>query len=305
MHVFSGSTRPRSGCATAVALASVACTSPAPPESGELATEAAETAVAAPTDARYVTHLLFAAADGVAFSGSFDQTAEQSRLARAYEVWWTEGQAWAPLVDERDTLPVGRAAWRLLPASDMSVRIGDAGQVVSLGFVPDGEDQETVRLQAGEELSVWTGPTGQRESLGLAVLEAGDRAVPGILFFRRAARALRIPATADAARTFVLADSLGNGLLIHEGTGRQPAVAHTWLHGIESAWGDVIVEPVDSVADPTSWRFAIPGTDLSGELIPVAETGVGAGSAMRLEAVLSAGGEEFRFVGLTATLAFP
>ncbi|WP_419163270.1 hypothetical protein [Candidatus Palauibacter sp.] len=282
-----------------------ACATPFPDGDAESSGETDGGLLPAPVDARYLTHLLFVAADGNAFVGSFDQTARGERLLRHYDVRVAGGGPWESLIQASDTLPVPRAAWRLLPAPGMTVRVGDAGQVVSLGFPGAGAgEQGTVRLVAGEEVSVWTGPTGQRESLGIAVLQTGERSEPGILFFRRAARALSIPGTAAGGETFLFADSLGNGLLIHSGTARQPAVAHTWLHGIETAWGDVTLEPLDPVSG-SSWRFDVSGTELRGTLRPVDEDGSVASDAVLMEAILYIGDEELHLTGLSATLPSP
>ncbi len=297
----------RAIAAAASAAFGLACVAQAPDSGAEAAAAASSNGLlAAPADARYLTHLLFAAADGTVFFGSFDQTVEQNHLARAYDVWWSGVGGWRQLASQRDTLPVARAAWRLLPVAGMAVRIGNVGQVVSLAFShPEDSSRDSVRLRAGEEVSVWTSPTGQRESLGLAVLEAGGQAVAGILFFRRAARALRIPAAGGVARTFLFADSLGNGLVIHEGAAGQPAVAHTWLHGIDAAWGDVVLEATDSLTLSEGWHFEIPDTDLSGDIRPIPGGGSRSASAATLEALVSAGGEPFRFYGLSATLPLP
>ncbi len=306
MRPTRGSGRSRSLGTAAFAALCAACATQAPESGAEAAGEAADGLLAAPADARYLTHLLFAATDGSAFFGSFDQTAEQGSLSRVYDVWWADDGEWRSLAHQRDTLPVARAAWRVLPVEHMAVRIGDAGQVVSLAFPGPGDSgRDSVRLRAGEEVSVWTSPTGQRESLGLAALEAGDHAIAGILFFRRAARALRIPATGGATRSFVFADSLGNGLLIHEGTLRQPAVAHTWLHGSEATWGNIVVEKADSLATFDGWYFEIPGTDLSGQIRTIPGGVSGNASVSTLEAVLSSAGEQFRFHGLSVMLPLP
>jgi len=259
-------------------------------------------------DARYLTHLAFAGSDGRLFFGSFDQTAELGQLVRTYGAWRGEGDSWQPLVDARDTLPVPRAGWRLLPAGDMAVRVGDAGQIVSLAFsnedTPGDEDSPEVRLRVGEEVSAWTGPTGQRESLGMAVFDAEGRSSLGVLFFRRAARALSIPATAVAGRTFVLADSIGNALLIHAGGAQEPTVAHAWLHGVASSWDGLIFERADSVGTSARWRFEIPGTDLRGNIRTRASRTAGV-PIVAIECVLFAGDERFRFDGLSAELTSP
>ena len=268
-------------------------------------------AAAIPADARYITHLLFAGPDGRSFFGVFDQSSQENQLTRQYHVWWSDGSAWQPLVNERDTLPIPRASWRILPTMDMNVRVGDMGQMVSLIFTP--RDGMPVRLDAREAVSVWTGPTGQRESLGLGVLQLEDDARPGLLFFRRAARALSIPPTAGTSRTFVLADSLGNGLLFHTGDEQQPTVAHTWLHGTEAAWSDVILETLDPTEGAEEWSFSISGTDLRGNIrtrAGIINDNVSSDTPLRLppvdiEGVLFLGDEQFQFLGLSTRLTLP
>ncbi|WP_419858111.1 hypothetical protein [Candidatus Palauibacter irciniicola] len=294
------------GAAGAV-LVLFACAGPPPDGTAESGAEIAGEPLTPAVDARYLTHLLFAADDGTAFIGSFDQTAEGEDLRLDYDVRLAEGDAWRPLVLSRDTVSVARAAWRLLPTPSMAVRVGDAGQIVSLRF-GEGEDADPVRLLAGEEVSVWTGPTGQRESLGIAALQTSDGAVPGILFFRRAARALSIPVATTDGQTFVFADSLGNGLVVHAGTLRQPAVAYTWLHGVDAAWGDVTLEPPDpgrAGGEAAAWRFEISGTTVRGSFRPLASEDPGDGTLIRMEAVVNIGTEVLDFNGFAATLPSP
>lgn len=286
-----------------------ACAGPPPDGTAEARGEIAGEPLTPAIDARYLTHLLFAADDGTAFIGSFDQTAEGENLRRDYDVRLADGDAWRPLALTRDTVAVARAAWRLLPTPAMAVRVGDAGQVVSLRFrEPGGEDADSVRLVAGEEVSVWTGPTGQRESLGIAALRTRDGVLPGILFFRRAARALSIPVATTDGRTFVFADSLGNGLVVHAGTLGQPAVAHTWLHGVEAAWGDVTLEAPDrggAGGTASAWRFEISGTTVRGSFRPLTSGGPGDETLVRMEAIVYVGTEVLHFNGFAATLPSP
>ncbi len=286
-----------------------ACTGPPADGTAEARREIVGEPLTPAVDARYLTHLLFAADDGTAFIGAFDQTAEGEDLRLDYDVRLADGDAWRPLVRTQDTVSVARAAWRLLPTPAMAVRVGDAGQVVSLRFSdPGGDGADSVRLVAGEEVSVWTGPTGQRESLGIAALQTSDRVVPGILFFRRAARALGIPVATTDARTFVFADSLGNGLIVHAGTVGQPAVAHTWLHGVEAAWGDVTLEPTDpgrADGSAAGWRFEISGTTVRGSFRPLATEEAGDGTLIRMEAIVYVGTEALDFNGFVATLPSP
>lgn len=287
------------------------CSDPTPKSDLYDSEDAIDDAAAIPADARYITHLLFAGPDGRSFFGVFDQSSQERQLTRQYDAWWSDGRTWQPLVNERDTLPVPRAAWRILPTTEMAVRVGDVGQMVSLVFTPP--DAMPVRLDAREAVSVWTGPTGQRESLGLGVLQLEDNAGPGLLFFRRSARALSILPTAGTSRTFVLADSLGNGLLFHTGDEQQPTVAHTWLHGTEAAWSGVVLETLDPTEGAEEWSFRISGTDLHGNIRT--RTGIINGNIssdvssrlppLAIEGVLFLGDEEFQFLGLSTRLTLP
>ncbi len=302
--------RAKRNCASSacvLALATLAACSEVSPELDRAASDGdAADPSSLRVDARYLTHLAFAGSDGRLFYGSFDQTAELGQLTRSYGAWRGDEESWRALLDTQDTLPVPRAGWRLLPDRDMQVRVGDAGQIVSLAFqVEDAaEVRSEVRLRVGEEISTWTGPTGQRESLGMAVFDADGASSLGVLFFRRAARALGIPGTVDPSRTFVLADSLGNAMVIHAGSDQAPSVAHAWLHGVASSWDGLIFERADSVGTSARWRFEIPGTDLRGNIrarpaqIPGAPT-------VAIDCVLFAGDERFRFSGLSAELPSP
>ena len=278
----------------------------------------------ATVDARYLTHVLFVAADGTTLYGSFDQAARGRRLMRTYDVG-VAGRAadWTTLLRVQDTLPAPRAAWRVLPAAGMSVLIGDQGQIARLRFSGEGEEAPW-QLSIGQNVSDWTGPTGQRESLALAHLDTGEEAISGILFFRRAARALDAPASAAGGRTFLCADSLGNAFLVHEGTPGNPAAAHTWINGAEGSWGRVTLAPVEGgaatgeggAATGPGWRFEIPEAGLTGSFRPATgESPTGAVSdgrsgadwprAVRLEALLAGDGQGFRYSGVTVNLPFP
>ena len=271
----------------------------------------------APTPARYLTHLVFVGVRGSFFHGSFDQAVATDRLTRRYDAWSRTGETWRQLLRVRDTLPTPRAGWRILPTERMAVRVGDAGQVVELAFregggAGDGTDEGgAADLVAGEELSVWTGPTGQRESLGSGALELGGDPEPGLLFFRRAVRARGLLGDGGEARTFLLVDSIGNGLLLQLGEPPEPASARTWLHGNLASWAEVLFEAVPDTA-PGDWRFEISGTELSGVIrrspSDSAATGgpePGAHPALVVECILTAGEERFRFAGIATTLSLP
>lgn len=269
------------------------------------AVDSADASMAVIAPARYLTHLLFAGGDGTVFFASFAQETDAERLSRDYAAWWGDAGGWRPLSRVRDTLPVPRAAWRILPTPDMAVRVGDSREVHGLDF-RSGEAR--VALVADERVSAWTGPTGQRESLGLAGLAIGERSVGGVLYFRRAARATRFPAESGVSRTFVLADSAGNGLLIEVGEGpEQPVVARTWLHGTAAVWDGVTFEPDDGVgATPVRrWTFRIAAAGLNGVIRAVSSRTEGPVPAFRIECDVIADGASFRFTGAAASLPLP
>ncbi|MFV1987974.1 MAG: hypothetical protein ACC682_11895 [Gemmatimonadota bacterium] len=276
---------------------------------------APETADEPPTDslsgempdvapARYLTQFMFAGVDGTAFFGSFGQVTDERSLVRMYDAWRADDQGWTSLLTIRDTLPVPRAAWRILPGPGFDVRVGDAREVMGLGFAaPDGR----VELLPGDEVAVWTGPTGQRESVGVAGLVVSGDAVGGLLFFRRAARALQFPSSAPGSRGFLLADSVGNGLLIEIEDDSGSAIAHTWLYGSVDAWNDVVFTPdsTGSAGPARRWRFEIPGAELSGTIRAIASPADQPVPAFRVECDLIADGDVFRFTGLAARLELP
>jgi hypothetical protein len=277
----------------------------APPESPvEAPADSLSGSLSDVAPARYLTHFVFAGVDGSAFFASFDQETDERSLTRAYDAWRADAEGWTSLVTIRDTLPTPRAAWRILPGAGFDVRVGDAREVMSLGFAaPDGR----VELRPGDEVALWTGPTGQRESVGLAGLDVDGHAVGGLLFFRRAARALQFPAGAPGSRGFLLADSVGNGLLFEVEDGSGATVAHTWLHGSIDAWDDVVftADSIAAGAPVRRWRFEIPGAELSGTIRAIASPADRPVPAFRIECDLIADGDLFRFTGLSARLELP
>jgi len=277
----------------------------APPESPvEAPVDSLSGSLSEVAPARYLTHFVFAGVDGSAFFASFGQETDERSLIRTYDAWRADDAGWIPLVTIRDTLPAPRAAWRVLPGEGFDVRVGDAREVVGLGFAAlDGR----VEVRPGDDVAVWTGPTGQRESIGLAGLDVDGSAVGGLLFFRRAARALQFPAGGPGSHGFLLADSVGNGLLFEVEDGSGTAVAHTWLHGSIDAWDDVVftADSIAAGAPVRRWRFEIPGAELSGTIRAIASPADRPVPAFRIECDLIADGDLFRFTGLSARLELP
>ena len=281
------------------------CRDAAPRRGAPAAVDSTDASMAVIAPARYLTHLVFAGGDGTVLFASFGQETDSERLMRDYAAWWGDAAGWHPLSRVRDTLPLPRAAWRILPTPEMTVRVGDSREVHGLGFRAGGS---RFTLIAGHEVSAWTGPTGQRESLGVAGLTIGERSVGGVLFFRRAARATRFPVESGASRTYVLADSAGNGLLIEVGEGpEQPVVARTWLHGATAVWDGVTFEADDGegAMPARRWTFQIAAAGLNGVIRAVSSPTEGPVPAFRIACDLVADGETFRFAGAAAPLPLP
>jgi hypothetical protein len=304
-----------------VCLGSLGCGDPPPIPESEETPESAAARPGAPAAARYLTTYAFVSAGGDAsFYAAFTNEADATNLGRHYTAWVARQGSWTRLLTVNDTLPVPRAGWRVLPSDSMRILIGEDARILDLEFLKgDG----STRLRLGDEIAAWTGATGQRQVLALAGLESDGSMVPGFAFFRRAARPLSVPPTPGTDRIFMLADTLGNGLLI-EAPARpeDPAVAHTWLHGAPSNWSDVGLEPVfedsgqvspasDSTRIPTEWQFVIRQADLRGELrIAPGEDWRASGPvssrlAHRIIGELIADGESFLFEGLTVELPLP
>lgn len=322
----------------ALGFGSVACGEPPPIPATSEAPELTAASAGAPTAARYLTTYAFTSAGGdAALYSTFRNDTGGSRLLRHYAAWLCREGSWRRVLSVQDTLPVPRAGWRLLPTDELGVFVGDGSQVVGLRF-RGGEDD--IHLRVGEEIAAWTGATGQVQALYLAGLETREDLSAGFVFFHRAARSLDSPSALTADRVFLLADTLGNALLIEASVQpEEPAVARTWLHGTPGSWSDVtlvptysdsresatgegseaapapgareVAAPADSARAPTGWLFVIPQADLSGELrITPEEDMPGTGAplarrAIRISGELIADGESFRFQGLTVELPLP
>lgn len=236
--------------------------------------ETAETAAEAVTPARYLSGFAFV---GTVPGGSrlyFELVNETSSsdLARDYRSWMAEGERWGELLDLRDTLPLPRAAWRVLPGAGLQVLVGDRVDVPGL-IVRDS--LRRLRLLPGGVIAEWTGPTGQRELLALASLERDGVTEQGLLFFRRAARSATAPEDPGYDRILLLADARGNGLLVTQaappGAPARPGVAWGWLDGVRTRWSDAVLrgpaagEP-EAAGDETRWAVEIASAAIAAEL---------------------------------------
>lgn len=240
--------------------------------------------------ARYLSAFAFVGA-GSGSTRLFLELANRTRgetLARSYGGWIAENEAWLRFLDLRDTLPVARAAWRILPGGGLRVRVGDDSEIVELAH---SDGTRRIRLRPGRILAEWTGPTGQREIFALASLERDSVSDPGLLHFRRTASPTGGAGDAGTDWLLLVADARGDGLLVARGGDTASAFAWGWLDGMRSRWTDVDLDRgeeaddddttgLDPSADDTtgldrvgdvaptgeSWRLAIPSGGITGRI---------------------------------------
>jgi hypothetical protein len=224
------------------------------------------------TPARYLTTLAFAGAGATArhLYVRLSNDASESELRRDYGAWMADAEGWQRLLDLSDTLPVPRAAWRVLPSEQLRVMVGDDAELSGLLF---RGNERHAQLTPSGVVAEWTGWTGQRARLGLASLDLADASDVGLLFFRRAARPASAGASDLVERIFLLADSLGNGMLIQTvpGEADPTPVAWTWIEGVENSWSDVRLSAIglDEESDPRDareWTIQIPNAEATGRL---------------------------------------
>lgn len=285
---------------TATALAAAACG-----DGGDGTTERrravpeGEAGASNVTPARYVTDVSFVpfAPDGHRLHFRFRHVTSSEELFRDYRGWRLGAGGWSPSLALRDTLPLPRAGWRVLPATGLRVVAGRAGGLEAL--VRQGAEG-TERLELGRTVARWQSPTGQRERFRLATaVSDGDRR-RGLAVQRRSALAAEAPPPRGLYGFLLVADSTGEGLVVlrHGGTppGRRPpevdttAVAYGWTGGSDQAWRDVRLEAAGGSASgeeeegrrsppPGGWAIEIPAGGISGRLAPGALERVESGAA--------------------------
>jgi hypothetical protein len=196
----------------------------------------------------------------------FENRTEPDLLRLDYTGWVPGPDSWTSVLGVVDSIPVPRAAWRVLPAGPLRVGVEDGGELSTLRLDLDGGP---VQIDALEEISSWSGSTGQRESLRFADLQAGGRVESGWLLQRQRARLLDEPAPERLIQAFLLADTLGNGLLIlrDRAFADAPATVWAWLDGVQLDWSDaVLLDLPGSTGLPGSWSFEVPDVGLFGEI---------------------------------------
>lgn len=196
----------------------------------------------------------------------FENRTGPGRLRLRYDGWIPGPESWTPVLGVIDSIPVPRAAWRVVPAGPLRVSVQDGGELSTLRLDLEGGP---VRIDALEEVSSWSGSTGQRESLRAADLQAGGRVESGFLLQRQRARLLDEPAPDRLMQAFLLADTLGNGLLILRDRAfpDAPAIVWAWIDGVQLDWSDaVLLDLPGSTGPPGSWSFEVPDVGLFGEI---------------------------------------
>lgn len=265
----------------ALALLPAACAEESPPAEDvptiELEDEQPEVAPAV-----YATEVAF-----VGFAGKplrlyarFVNETSESGIARRYGGWLGTPDGWRPLTPLRDTLPVPRAAWRILPGGPWRVLAAEGEELAGLVY---RDTLTEIRLTPDGVVAEWTGETGQREALLTARVQRGDSIQTGLLVFRRSAHVAgsgagpalsadvvdSLPESPASPRThlFLLADSLGNGLLVARDASDpdSTAIAWTWVGSVGNEWTQVQVQPppVDASRALARWQVELSEAGIS------------------------------------------
>lgn len=258
--------------------------SPPPPASGPVSEAGSETE---PAPAVYRTSLTFVAFASEPWPAhfAFENRTGGGDLRRVYRGWILGEGGWQTTFSLRDSLPIPRAAWRVLPSpGSVAVRVGDGGEVRGLRIdSPDGP----LRLEAGELLVAWGGDGGSRETLRSATLRLPGGPAAGFLLTRQTAQPAG-GAAPPGAQAFVLADSAGDGVLLIREGGPSEVVASAWTRaaGLQAEWPEAIVRPLTTPPGSTGrWAVQLPDAGIHGEVEghpPVVEEEATAGPALRL-----------------------
>lgn len=256
------------GIATLTFLALAGCRDSAqrPPEPAE--TRAGTSVAGGAPDAFYLTELTFVSFRRVPriVHLRLENRVARDQLQLAYRGWGTEGGVWTELVSVRDSLPVPRAAWRVVPAGPLRVRVDEGATLSTLRLdLPDG----VLRIDSALEIAAWTSSTGQVESLAMGQVQDSAGTEPGLLVARQRARPASEPPLAAVAQSFLVTDTLGNGLLLMRDRLEPdaPATAWTWLEGLDSEWIDAAVLTLTTPAGSSGrWSLELPDAGIFAEL---------------------------------------
>lgn len=233
----------------------------------------------------------------------FAALSDSANLRRGIRARVVDGAEWVPLMDAGWEMAPMREPWRLIPHGELSLVVGDAGDLDAL--VVTGEEGE-VRLEPGATIAEYSPDGGTQLVLRQARLQIGGRPVTGVLLDAQLGRAVSSPpgpatGAADTAAAAgepgddeagdAAADSLavdpapaprqGAEALVLDAAGYYLVFATSadgeiaWLHaaGRDDVRRGARLEAIEweqfepaAVRVPTAWRVTAPGGLLSGEL---------------------------------------
>jgi len=234
----------------------------------------------------------------------FENLADRRYLALSYEGWIAGRDAWTSILQVRDSIPVPRGAWRVMPVGDLRLRVGGGAKIEALRVPVEGAP---LRLEALDAISSWSSSTGQRETLRSAELLLGPGAESGLLLQRRRARPLETVRPAAPSQAFVLTDTIGDGMIIlrNRAVPDAPATVWAWLDGQRLEWSDALLLSLTAPdGSPGRWSLEIAREGIVVEVqgtAPVLETSTDMGSAYRLypvSATLLVGDERRQLAGI-------
>jgi hypothetical protein len=199
----------------------------------------------------------------------FDNRTDSATVQLHYRGWFG-GEEWREILDQADSLPVPRAAWRILPTGPVRIVAGEGGEPSS---VIVALSEGSLRLDSRGAIASWNSSAGRRESLWLAELVAESGAEAGLLMARQGGRRLDDPPVDETGQYFLVTDTTGNGLLVMRDSASpdSPVTAWTWVDDTESEWTDALILALAASEDaPGRWSFELPEAGLLGELRGVA-----------------------------------
>lgn len=162
--------------------------------------------------ARYLTTVAYAAPDAdVSLLLRFEQSTGEGRLRRRYRGWLHGPAGWTSVLSLRDTVPVPRARWRVLPGGPLRLVAARGGEIAAYRLRSGLRD---VVLELGGIASSWPSPTGQRERLRRARLRSGPDTVAGLAVVRRTAHPLDGAPPDEEDGFLLLALSAEEGLVV-------------------------------------------------------------------------------------------
>ena len=233
----------------------------------------------------------------------FDNRTDSASIMLRYRGWFA-GEEWRGILDHADSLPVPRAAWRILPTGPVRIVAGEGGEPSSVILeLTEG----SLRLDSRGAISSWNSRTGQRESLHLAELLDDSGAEAGLMLARQRARRIDEPPGDGPGQSFLVSDTAGNGLLVMRDSTfpDAPVTAWTWFDDTETEWSDALILALAAPDDaPGRWSFELPEAGLSGELrgvspglVETSEDGRGF-DVFRVEATLVLEGQSWTMSGI-------